>query len=407
MTSLSAANTKFCLDLFKKLSAQNAGGNVFFSPMSISASLAMVMLGARGNTKVQMEKVLHFNEIRTSGYGDFPETRPPPDHSAKQPMAAELQCDRPESVHSQFQELLSQINKPTNNYELTIANRLFGAMGFEFIQQYVHSTKELYHSELKRVDFLNATEEARETINSWVECQTKGKIQDLFPCGALDPSAVLVLVNAIYFKGKWLSRFREEYTKELPFWLNKKKSKKVPMMFQTGNFKLARIQDPQVQVLELPYEGEELSMIIMLPEDDASLEQLASSLTYKKIEEWTSSSNMYPMLVNVYLPRFKREKRYELETVLQSMGMKDAFARGKSNFTGISENMGLFVSNVTHKSFVEINEKGTEAAASTGVQVAPMCAQFPVEFKADHPFIFYITDKATKSIIFFGSYSSP
>ncbi|XP_015278263.1 PREDICTED: serpin B4-like [Gekko japonicus] len=402
MISLSAANTEFCLDLCKELSKQNAGENIFFSPMSLSASLAMVMLGAKGNTEAQMEKVLHFNEIKTSGYGHSSET------SKEQPEATKPQCEKPGGVHSQFQALLSQISKPTNDYEFSIANRLYGAKGFEFVKQYVRRTKELYHSELERVDFLNAAERARRTINSWVESQTNGKIQDLFPAHTLDPSTVLVLVNAVYFKGKWLSRFKKEYTEELPFWSNKKMSKKVPMMFQHGKFKLARIQDPPVKVLELPYEGEELSMVIMLPEDGACLEQLESSLTYKKIEEWTSSANMRPCKVNVYLPRFKLEEKYKLNAALQSMGMTDAFMKGKANFTGISENMGMAVSNVTHKCFIEVNEEGTEAAAATGVEIVPKSAQFPLEFKADRPFLFFIINNiAAKSILFFGKYLSP
>ncbi|KAL8182582.1 UNVERIFIED_CONTAM: hypothetical protein K2H54_058421, partial [Gekko kuhli] len=215
MISLSAANTEFCLDLCKELSKQNAGKNIFFSPMSIQAALAMVMLGAKGKTEAQMEKVLHFNKIKTSGYEHASET------SKEQPGATGLQCEKPGGVHSLFQALLSQISKPTKDYEFSIANRLYGAMGFEFVKQYVRRTKELYHSELERVDFLNAVERARRTINSWVESQTNGKIRDLFPYGNLSPSAVLVLVNAIYFKGKWLSRFKKEYTEELPFWSNK------------------------------------------------------------------------------------------------------------------------------------------------------------------------------------------
>ncbi|XP_054840540.1 leukocyte elastase inhibitor-like isoform X2 [Eublepharis macularius] len=323
--------------------------------------------------------------------------------------ATKLQCDERGNVHAQFQALLLQINKCSNNYVLSIANRLYGAVGFEFIQQYLCSTKQLYHSELESVDFLNGIEKARETINSWVERQTNGKIQDLFPCGALDPSTVLVLVNAIYFKGKWLSRFKKEYTKELPFWLNKKECKNVPMMFQNGKFKLARIQEPRLQVLELPYEGGELSMIIMLPEDqDACLEELGSSLTYKKIEEWTTFSNTCPLKVDVYLPRFKLEQRYELKTTLQSMGMTDTFARGKADFTGISEKTGLFVSKVTHKVYVEVNEEGTEAAGATGIGIAPMSVHFPVVFKADRPFFFLIrNNSAANSILFFGRYISP
>ncbi|XP_077209521.1 leukocyte elastase inhibitor-like [Paroedura picta] len=408
MTSFSAANANFGLDLFKEMIQQKARENIFFSPLSLQTALAMLMLGAKGDTEVQMEKVLHFNEIKASGYGQSSETRPFPAHSEKQPGVTRLQCEKPKDVHFQFQALLSRISKPTKDYELNIANRLYGAMEFEFIPQYVRSTKELYHSELERVDFLNAAEEARQTINSWVQCQTNGKIQDFFPAGALDPSTVLVLVNAIYFKGKWLSKFKEKFTTELPFWVTKVKSKNVPMMFQHGTFKWARIQDSPFQVLELLYEGEELSMLLMLPDDGASLDQLTRSLSYEKIEEWTSPSNMCTIEVDLFLPKFKLEGTYKLNEYLQSMGMTDAFMDGKADFTEMSGKMGLHVSDITQKCLMEVNEEGTEAAASSGVQVVPMCAQFPLEFKVNRPFVFLIRDNIPpKSILFCGKYSSP
>ncbi|XP_053101900.1 serpin B4-like [Hemicordylus capensis] len=375
MSSVCTAVSEFGWDLFKEISKDGAQKNIFLSPFSISAALAMVAYGARGNTEAQIEKT-----------------------------TTDSQCDRPGGIHSQFRALLSQLNKPSSEYELSIANRLYGSMSFPFVQKFLHCIKELYHAELESVDFKNKIEQTREQINAWVANKTHDKIKDLFPRGSLDHSTVLVLVNAIYFKGQWSSRFKKENTKEAPFRVNQNVSKNVPMMFQSGRFKYAAIQEPPLQLLELPYVGKNLSMIILLPRDSTGHEKLASFLTSKNIGEWLSS--MYFQEVNVYLPKFKLEEKYYLKSTLASMGMTAPFEQ-RADLSGISEKQGLVVSRVIHQSFVEVNEEGTEAAAATGVGVKATSAQIPVVVKADVPFIFIIFHNVFKCPLFIGKYTSP
>uniref|UniRef100_A0A663MPC4 Serpin domain-containing protein n=1 Tax=Athene cunicularia TaxID=194338 RepID=A0A663MPC4_ATHCN len=380
MGSLSAANAKFCLDFFKELRKVKINENIFFSPLSISAALSMVQLGARGNTAEEMEKVSFF---------PFPGNSP-----------------------SQFQELLVALGKAGATCSLSIANRLFGEETFQFLQQYLDSARDLYHAELEAVDFINAAEESRGKMNSWVEKQTGGKIKDLFPPGSIDSTTVLALVNAIHFKGQWAIKFEDKNTRKMPFRLNKvQEHRNVPMMCRTGKYKLARRQEDHVTVLELPYNGEELSMFILLPEnicdESTGLEQLESAITYEKLAEWTNMENVYLQEITVYLPRFRMKESYELTAVLKALGMRDAFILEQADFSGISTEPGLFLSRVIHKSFVEINEEGTEAAAATGMIVFASSFHIPYEFRTDHPFLFLIKHNPSKNILFFGRCCSP
>ncbi|XP_032036984.1 serpin B4-like [Aythya fuligula] len=376
MGSLCAANAKFCLDFFKELSKMKRNENIFFSPLSLSAAFGMVLLGARGNTLKQIEKY-----------------------------------EEAGGVHSQFQALLAAVGEPSPGCFLTTANRLFGEITYPFFQQYLDSTKKFYRAELEAVDFKYTKEEAREKINFWVENETKGKIKDLFAAGSIDPSTVLVLVNAIYFKGKWAVEFKKEDTKETYFRLNKNERKTVQMMFREGYFKLAIVEEPKIKVIELPYFNNELSMLILLPEvvheDFTGLEQLENTLTYEKLAEWTSLDKMQQLTVKVYLPQFKMDESYVLNKTLQKMGVMNVFDWGKADLSGISTKDGLVMSKAIHTSSVEVNEEGTEAAAATQVVVMPLSRPISYEFKADHPFLFFIRHNPTNTILFFGRYSSP
>ncbi|XP_026697875.1 serpin B4-like isoform X2 [Athene cunicularia] len=271
MGSLSAANAKFCLDFFKELRKVKINENIFFSPLSISAALSMVQLGARGNTAEEMEKVLHIHELlNMTSLG----TKSTPEKYGEAGGAP-----------SQFQELLVALGKAGATCSLSIANRLFGEETFQFLQQYLDSARDLYHAELEAVDFINAAEESRGKMNSWVEKQTGGKIKDLFPPGSIDSTTVLALVNAIHFKGQWAIKFEDKNTRKMPFRLNKREHRNVPMMCRTGKYKLARRQEDHVTVLELPYNGEELSMFILLPEnicdESTGLEQMECCYLHK------------------------------------------------------------------------------------------------------------------------------
>ncbi|XP_074002299.1 serpin B6-like [Numenius arquata] len=379
MDSLCAANTTFALDLLRKLCEKKSGQNVFFSPFSISSALSMILLGSKGNTEAQIAKVLSLNKS--------------------------------EDAHNGYQSLLSEINDPNTKYILRTANRLYGEKTFEFLSSFIESSQKLYHAGLEQTDFVNASEDSRKQINGWVEERTEGRIQNLLAEGILNSLTRLVLVNAIYFKGNWEKQFNKESTAERPFHINKNETKPVQMMFKKATFNMTYIGDFKTKILELPYVGNELSMIILLPDaiqdESTGLESLESELTYEKLIDWINPEMMDPTEIRVSLPRFKLEEDYDLKPLLSSMGMPDAFDLGKSDFSGMSAGNELVLSEVVHKSFVEVNEEGTEAAAATAGVMMLRCARIVPEFTADHPFLFFIRHNKTSSILFCGRFCSP
>ncbi|XP_034429055.1 leukocyte elastase inhibitor-like isoform X3 [Hippoglossus hippoglossus] len=378
---LSKANTSFCLDLFKKLSDKDKAANVFYSPFSISSALAMVMLGARGNTHTQMSESLKTKHCQ-------------------------------DNVHTDFSKLLKTLNKAGAPYSLSVANRLYGEQSYQFVEDFLGATRKHYDAELESVDFKTSHEAARLNINTWVEKQTQGKIQDVLAQGVVDNMTRLVLVNAIYFKGNWNKQFKERDTEDAQFRINKNESKPVKMMHQKTKFPYSFISEFNCQVLEIPYKGQELSMLIFLPMDidDSStgLEKLEKELTYENFVKWTRPDTMEKEEVQLGLPRFKMEESYDMKDVLISMGMVDAFDMAMSDFSGMSPSDDLVLSKVVHKAFVEVNEVGTEAAAATAV-VMMLCSyqMSSVTFIADHPFLFFIRHNPTSSVLFAGRFCSP
>ncbi|XP_074693974.1 uncharacterized protein LOC141928773 [Strix aluco] len=379
MDSLCASSTTFALDLLRKLCENKSRQNLFFSPFSISSALSMILLGSKGNTEAQIAKVLFLNKA--------------------------------EDAHNGYQSLLSEINDPNTKYILRTANRLYGEKTFEFLSSFIESSQKFYQAGLEQTDFMHAWEDSRKQINGWVEERTEGKIQNLLAEGIVSSLTRLVLVNAIYFKGNWEKQFNKERTAEMPFQINKKETKPVQMMFKKDRFNMTYIGDFQTKILELPYVGNELSMIILLPDaiQDGStgLESLERELTYEKLIDWINPEMMDCTEVRVSLPRFKLEEDYDLKPLLRSMGMPDAFDLGKADFSGISAGTELVLSEVVHKSFVEVNEEGTEAAAATAAVMMMRCALIVPEFTADHPFLFFIRHNKTSSILFCGRFCSP
>ncbi|KAK1339649.1 hypothetical protein QTO34_018203 [Cnephaeus nilssonii] len=418
------------------LKDNNLSGNIFISPISISSALAMVFLGARGTTEAQMSKTLHFDAVK--------------------------------EIHSSFQSLIADINKRGAPYILKLANRLYGEKTYEFLPVRVLSfNPKMYGAELASVDFQRASEDARKVINAWVKGQTEGKIPELLDAGVVDDRTKLVLVNAIYFKGNWQEKFSKMATTDTPFRLNKKDTKTVKMMYQKSTFPFGYIEDLKCRVLELPYQGGELSMVILLPDDiedeatglkkapqafrkpPAAMVQTLSSrrqrrrelsvllaqsatpatlspapcascwpnrgrsgvmieeqLTLEKLHEWTKPENLSSTEVKVHLPRFKLEENYNLNSHLASLGIKDLFTT-RADLSGMSRAGDLFISKIIHQSFVEVNEEGTEAAAATFASCVG-CSLMPVEnFVADHPFIFFIRHNFSTNILFLGRLSSP
>ncbi|RXN26575.1 leukocyte elastase inhibitor-like protein [Labeo rohita] len=379
MEDLSRANSLFALDLYQALSANNAEKNMFFSPLSISAALSMVYLGARGETANEIAKVLSFSSV----------------------------CD----VHSHFETLTSTINSPSASYILKLANRLYGEKTFSFLSEYLDSSLKLYHAELQAVDFTGASEESRQLINKWVEEQTENKIKDLLKPGVIDGLTRLVLVNAIYFKGNWKHMFEEKGTKEMAFKINQNETRPVQMMYQEESFPFRSIPEDNLKVLELPYKNEQLSMLILLPNEsqDGSdpLLKLESALTLDKLLDWTRKEQMATWMdIRVHLPKFKLEVDSSLSAILQKMGMSSLFQEAKADLTGMSSKGGLFLSEVVHKAFVEVNEEGTEAAAATA-GFTFLSARISESFTADHPFMFFIRHNPTNSILFLGKFRGP
>ena len=372
--SVVSGNTAFAVDLYRHL--KKIEGNLFLSPYSISVALAMTYAGARGNTETQMAQVLHF-------------------------------APGQEQLHATFAALETRLNsiQKAGHIRLSVANSLWPQKRYPFLQEYLALMRECYGVVIILVDYTTEAETARKMINEWVETRTENKITELIKPGILDPLTRLVLVNAIYFKGNWASKFDAEVTDDAPFWVTATNNISVPMMNQTR--KLLYAQADGIQILELPYAGNDLSMIVLLPKKVDGLAELQETLTPERLEKWTS--NLEETEVVVFLPRFKMTSEFRLDATLASMGMPDAFDYLKANFAGMdSKPDWLYIAVVLHKAFVDVNEEGTEAAAATAVVMKGRgFPQPPVVFRADHPFLFLIRDNVTRSMLFFGRVVKP
>ena len=365
-------NNAFALDLYQQL--RHDKGNLFFSPYSISTALAMTYAGARGNTEVEMAQTLQF----------------PPEQA---------------SLHETFAALEGKLNAVQGKGDvlLSVANALWPAVGYTFLSTYLDLVRQFYGVSITPLDFASDAEAARVQINGWVEDETQGKIKDLIPPRLLDELTTLVLTNAIYFKGNWASQFYKKRTKEIPFWLTAKRAVDVPTMTQKRSFGYAEVDN--LQVLELPYVGDALSMILLLPRAVDGLTELEDALTAENLERWTR--RLWPQEVEVFLPKFEMSASFKLGGILAEMGMRDAF--GAADFSGMTGDRDLYISEVIHKAFVDVNEEGTEAAAATAVIMTRSVAFDigPTIFKADHPFIFLIRDNHSGSVLFLGRVIDP
>ncbi|MBN2517699.1 MAG: serpin family protein [Candidatus Altiarchaeota archaeon] len=371
------AKNKFALELYSKL--RQPGGNLFFSPFSISTALAMAYVGAHGKTRDQMGNALHFDSDMAQHNNEF---------------------------RRLLQETLSK-----GSWKLNIANALWGQEGIEYLLDFTDSLKRYYGSELQRVDF-RKSEEARVEINKWVEERTNGKIEELIGEGMIQQSTLLVLVNAIWFNAKWANPFKGEDTYDAEFKLLNGGGTKTPFMHQTEFFNYAEYG--KVQILEMPYEGNELSMIIFLPKDTGDLSYVEDLLIPENIGEYLSILKSEEVIVTI--PKFNLVSEFQLEDILAGLGMEDAFNPELADFSGmidpakIREENGFFISSVIHKAFVDVYELGTEAAAATAVIMEAGCCMEPDNkryFTADHPFVFIILNKHTNSILFCGRLMKP
>jgi len=371
LVSAVQGNTRFALDLYQKL--RGTDGNLFFSPYSISTALAMTYAGAREDTQAQMAQALHFL------------------------------LDQ-QQLHRAFALLgtkLAEVGRK-GHVQLKVANSLWPRQGHKFLKEYLALAKKSYGVRITPVDY-GDEEAARHVINSWVEEKTGNRIKDLIASGVLDRLTRLVLVNAIYFKGDWTSQFDQNLTTESPFWSSPDTRVQVSMMTQKHDFKYA--EGDGLQILELPYAGDDLSMLVLLPGEKDGLARLEGSLTLDNLDRWTGALAVTE--VELSLPRFELSFPFRLDDTLRSMGMLDAFSE-KADFSGMDGTRELFIGAVLHKAFVAVNEQGTEAAAATAVAMQTKALSFPpVVFCADHPFVFLIRANSTGSLLFIGRLLNP
>lgn len=364
-------NTEFAVDLCRELKKND--GNFFFSPYSISTALAMTYAGARGLTEKQMKKTLRFSMEQ-------------------------------KRLHPAYRELRTGLNeiRGHGNVELCAANSLWPHKDYKFLDEFMETAQKYYGAGITSADYMNATEEARQMINTWVEKETRGNIRDLLMPNIIDPTTRLVLVNAIYFKGRWAEPFDKSRTEDAPFYKSPGKSVMVPMMTQKKKFMFADLES--VKILELPYAGNDISMVVLLPSKADGLSELEDNITVANLAEWTGK--MRRMKVSVFLPRFRMTSQFRLDKTLQTMGMPVAFS-SVADFSGMDGTKELYISAVIHKAFADVNEEGTEAAASTAVMISKRAIKITPVFRADHPFLFLIRDNETGGILFIGRVADP
>ncbi len=384
---LVAGNNAFAVDLYRQLGS--AEGNLFFSPYSISTTLAMTYAGARGETETQMARGLRFT----------------------------LAQDELHAALSRLRAPLNEVQKK-GNVQLLIANSLWPHKAYPFRKDFLSAVEKNYSAPVTSLDYAKETEKARRTINRWVEDQTKNLIKDLIGPGVLDDSVRLVLASAIYFKGKWEKEFKKEQTRPLPFHFSALKALDRPMMQQTAT--LAYYADEEVQVLEMPYRGKEIALLAILPRRIDGITNVEKGLDAEKLDRWIRG--MKPQSVEIRFPKLKMKSKLDLRKTLEALGMTDAFkpnpnsncaggasaGGGYADFSGMDGTRCLYIGFAVHQAFVELDEEGTTAAAATGIGIVTTTSVHRrQQFRADHPFLFLIRDRATGSILFMGRVADP
>ena len=372
-SSITSANNQFNLDLYKNL-IQKEKSNIFFSPYSIFSAMAMVYEGALGKTAEEIKAVFH-----------FPETN---------------------ILRNNFYELYSKLNQKGKDFELKTVNALWLQKDYPFLSSYLALLEKYYGGKARNLDFVNETEKSRQIINQYIEEETNKKIKNLIPEDSISPMTRLVLTNAIYFKGVWLWHFDEKMTNNEKFFIRPDFLVEVPVMnMRLEEAEFNYYEDETVQVLELPYKGGKMIMIVVLPRQiisDRNLLSFESSLTEEKLKAYQTKMEK-TKLDAIALPKFKLRTNYFLNENLIDLGMPTAFSE-RADFSKITGKKDFSISTVIHQAFVEVDEKGTEAAATTAAFIFESMGKI---FRADHPFLFYILDKETGTILFFGRVVDP
>lgn len=364
------ANNKFAFDLYSELDKFESG-NIFYSPYSISAALAMTYEGARGQTAEEIKSVFHF-----------------PENNILRPN---------------FAKIYSEINRKDKPYKLSTGNALWVQQNYKLLDEYLSTVEKYYGGKAANLDFAGEPEKSRQTINTFIEQQTANRIKDLIPRGFLNILTKLVLTNAIYFKGTWVWEFDKANTREYDFKITPTNLIKAPMMRmdnEKAKFNYADVGD--LQILELPYKGDEISMLVLLP--TGNLDTIEPNLTTEKLGEWKSQMKE-EKLDAISLPKFEFDTKYFMAETLSAMGMPTAF--GVADFSGMNGTRSLFINQVIHQAFVKVDEEGTEAAGATAVIMQEYVVMQRKVFNADHPFIFVVQEKDTGNILFLGRVVDP
>ncbi|WP_228291818.1 serpin family protein [Acinetobacter towneri] len=369
------ANNQFAIAMYRQINGHTgqADDNVFFSPYSLSTAMAMLYAAAEGETKQQIQKTFHYPSMDTLN----------PNSAA----------------------LYNQFNKPNPDYKLATVNDLWMQQGLTPNKAYVDTVQRYYGGQVTTLDFEDNPDPSRLIINKKIAQHTNQLIPELLPKGSIKKITVAVLTNAVYFKGDWKMPFKVQSTSEQPFYNHSGTSSPIKMMHTQADFGYS--EDKQVQVVQLPYKGDDLSMLIVLPKvkDKAAMQQLVNELSVDKIKQW--NKGLVTQEVNVHLPKFKLEASYQMKNLLTDMGMPRAFEKG-AGFNLFDNSPPIKIDDVYHKAVVIVDEKGTEAAAATGIVVnAESASAPPPVFKADHPFLFMIKDNKTDAILFLGQVNKP
>lgn len=387
------------IDLLPHVAKSNE--NALLSPYSIQIALAMTYAGASGKTKAEMAKVLHY----------------PADEAKLQQSLLDLRKALDEIQQTPLNGAKDSTTRhdPSEPVTLEIANRLYGQTGYAFRPAFLSLVKDNYAAPFQPVDFQNASERVRNEINSWVSDQTHQRINDLIPPGGVNEATRLALVNAIYFKAAWAEEFSRNSTKAEPFFVGGVKSEMVQTMQQKSQ-RMGYFRGKGFRAITVRYVGGAIQLLILLPDEKTGLAALESKLTPQLLTECALSD---PAEVILHLPKFKLEPGLiPLGALLQSLGMKSAFNQpyGSANFDRMAPKKPddyLFLSEVFHKTFIELDEQGTEAAAATAVTLAAFSVRKeaprpkPIEIKVDHPFFFAIQHRASGACLFLGRVVDP
>jgi serpin B len=368
-----ADDNRFAFELFGQLRANRA--NVAFSPASVRIALGMTYAGAADETRDEMAKTLHF--------------------SSKESLAADMQA----------LETLFQPHGERGTFQLRLASRLWAQQGLQLRPEYVEFIRTNFRADPVSLDFDKHAPQARQAINQWVQEQTEKRISDLIPSTEVIQHARLVLTNAVYFQGGWLRRFDKNLTKPADFHASGAASAaKAQLMNRVDRYLYVATEG--LQLVELPYNDKSLSMVVLLPQKADGVAEMESRLTALRFNQWLTAARL--RRVNVFLPRFKSTGEFPLRETLAAMGMRSAFSEAKADFTPMTGHRDLFLSALLHKAFVDVNEEGTVAAASTGVIAGARSASAaPPVFRADHPFVFVIRDDRSGAILFLGRVLDP